>query len=106
MNLQVIKSTDGQPEYVLLPFHVYQLLKPSIKTALHETEGEYIPFNIKDYVDNPVALARIKAGLTQADLARLMNVSQAYISKIENLDKVSVKVLANVKKALTTTRKK
>ncbi|MGP1609441.1 MAG: helix-turn-helix domain-containing protein, partial [Burkholderiales bacterium] len=52
------------------------------------------------YVDNPVALARIKAKITQAELARRMEVSQAYISKIEAQVKVGSKVLTKVNAAL------
>ena len=34
-------------------------------------------------MDNPIHLHRLKAGLSQKDLAEKMNVSQAYISKLE-----------------------
>ena len=63
-------------------------------------ESEYVPFVLDDYVDNPVALARIKADITQAELARRMGVSQAYVSKIEAQARVSGKVLAKVQSAL------
>jgi ribosome-binding protein aMBF1 (putative translation factor) len=46
--------------------------------------SDYVQFVLEDYVDNPVALARIKARLKQEDLDERMDVSQAYISKIEN----------------------
>ena len=52
-------------------------------------------------MDNPVALARINADLTQEELAIRMKVTQAYISKLESQDKVSVKVLKKVKEVLT-----
>ena len=57
-------------------------------------------FNLNDYVSNPVALMRIKANLTQKELAKKFGVSQAYISKLESQEKVSVKILAKVKKLL------
>lgn len=61
---------------------------------------EYVPFNPVDYVDNPIALARIQAGMTQKQLAKRMNVTQAYISKIEAQDKATAKMLQKVKAAL------
>ena len=63
-----------------------------------------MPFVLEHYVDNPVALARIKAKITQAELARRMDVSQAYVSKIEAQTSISGKVLAKVNAALSHTK--
>jgi len=93
MNLQRIKSTAGRDEYVLLPIETYQILKKQIDKVLNE---EYEKFELEDYVKNPVALARIRAHLTQEELATYLRVSQAYISKIEGQDKVSAKFLDRV----------
>lgn len=93
MSLQVIKSIEGKAEYVLLPIKAYQALKSEIDKVL--TQG-YEPFNLEDYIDNPVALARIQADLTQEELADRMGVSQAYISKLESQQTVSTKVMAKV----------
>lgn len=102
MSLQVIKSIEGKDEYILLPMSIYKALQRQIEERLSKIslQNEYVPFNPEDYVDNPVALARIKAGITQKQLAKLMKVTQAYISKIEGQDKVTVKVLTKVKQAL------
>lgn len=86
--LQIIKNTSGNPEYVLLPIGVYKNLKENIdnmvaKCALQE---EYANFYPSDFIKNRIALARMKAKITQASLAKYLNVSQAYISKIENDD--------------------
>ncbi|MGB6977176.1 MAG: helix-turn-helix transcriptional regulator [Gammaproteobacteria bacterium] len=64
------------------------------------TKKDYVPFELVDYVDNPIALARIKAHITQEELAKRMGVSQAYISKIERQTKVTPKLLLKVKKCL------
>jgi DNA-binding XRE family transcriptional regulator len=101
MNLQTIKSLDGKVEYVLLPVATYNALRHQITEQLKHTQDDYEIFNPADYVDNPVALARIKAGLTQEELATLMGVTQAYISKIENQEKVTTKMLTKVKQALS-----
>ncbi|HGG60465.1 MAG TPA: XRE family transcriptional regulator [Gammaproteobacteria bacterium] len=101
MSVNVIKAIDGE-EYVLLPTRVYQALRQSIdKEMARQNAGEYVPFELEDYIDNPVAMARIKANITQEELARRMNVSQAYISKIERQDKVTAKLLDRVNKALS-----
>lgn len=106
MTLQTIKSIDGKDEYVLLPVTVYKALKEKIEDELAGFEAatekgeEYLPFVLADYVDNPAALARIKAHMTQKELARRLGVTQAYISKIERREKVTPQLLARVKAAL------
>jgi DNA-binding XRE family transcriptional regulator len=109
MTLQRIKSLDGKDEYVLLPIAVFRALRGQIERRLagrsvaRSKDDDYVPFDLKDYVDNPVALARIKAKITQAELARRMDVSQAYVSKIEAQAQVSSKVLTKVNAALSPT---
>jgi len=102
MSLQIIKSVDGKDEYVLLPIDIYTALHGQIKERMKKTNNhvEYVSFDPADYVDNPIALARIKAGITQAELAKRMKVTQAYISKIEGQDTVTAKMLQKVKAAL------
>jgi ribosome-binding protein aMBF1 (putative translation factor) len=98
MTLQIIKSIDGKEEYVLLPISAYKVLKKEIDNVL---ESDYQPFVLEDYVSSPIALARIKANLSQLELAELMGVSQAYISKLESNQKVSPKTLSRVMQALS-----
>ncbi|MHB0986812.1 MAG: helix-turn-helix domain-containing protein [Sulfuricella sp.] len=106
MTLQTIKSIDGKDEYVLLPVTVYKALKEEIEDELAGLEAatergkKYVPFILEDYIDNPVALARMKAHMTQKELAERMGVTQAYISKIERQDKATPQLLARVKAAL------
>lgn len=102
MNLQVIKSINGKDEYVLLPIGIYNTLRDQINERIGRTKpaDEYVPFDPADYVDNPIALARITAGITQAQLAKMMGVTQAYISKIEAQASVTAKLLQKVKLAL------
>jgi DNA-binding XRE family transcriptional regulator len=102
MNLQIIKSIDGKAEYVLLPVNIYNSLRSEIEQALKNKydSDDYVPFELTDYVDNPVALARINADMTQEELAKRMEVTQAYISKLEAQSKVTAKVLKKVKAAI------
>jgi ribosome-binding protein aMBF1 (putative translation factor) len=107
MNLQKIKSLNGKDEYVLLPVAVYEALKKEIqgelahgKSKAAASEDDYVPFVLEDYVDNPVALARMKANLTQKQLAERMAVTQAYISKIERQDRVTPALLERALEAI------
>ncbi len=106
MNLQTIKSLNGNIEYVLLPAMTYYALRHEITAQLERSaeneDDEYVEFKFEDYLDNPVALARIPAGVSQKELAKRMNVTQAYISKLENQDKVSAKVMKKVTDALNS----
>lgn len=105
MNLQTIKSTSGKIEYVLLPYPVYRNLKAPIEKELSRVsdlnDNEFVPFDVADYIENPVALARIKAHLRQTELANRLRVSQAYISKVERQQSVSPKLLDRVHRALS-----
>jgi DNA-binding XRE family transcriptional regulator len=102
MNLQIIKSINGYNEYILLPIKIYIALRHEIDTKMNmpDPENDYVPFDPADYVDNPIALARIKANLTQKELAKLMGISQAYISKIEKQEKVTPRLLQKFKTIL------
>ena len=89
ISLQTIKSLDGKEEYVLVPVAVYRALKDDIENKVAKLkkqsakDGDYVPFVLEDYVDNPVSIARIKAGWSQAELAERMGVTQAYIGKVK-----------------------
>jgi len=103
MNLQTIKSTSGKIEYVLLPINIYNNLKIDFGKKYNFNlilDHDYVPFKAEDYIENPVALCRIKAGLTQSKLAKKMKVTQAYISKLENQKKISAKILHKINKIL------
>lgn len=102
MSIQTIKTADGK-DYVLLPVDIYQALKHQIDDKMAENahdEDLYVPFLIEDYVENPIAQARIKAGITQKELASRLGVTQAYISKVEAQAKVTPKLLGRVNNAL------
>ncbi|MCK9387696.1 MAG: helix-turn-helix transcriptional regulator [Sulfuritalea sp.] len=106
MNLQKIKSANGKDEYVLLPVAIYEALKDEIRVKLAHpkvkaaADDKYVPFVLEDYVDNPLALARMKSHFTQKQLAERMGVTQAYISKVERQDKVTPTLLERAIKAI------
>ena len=102
MNLQTIKSINGKIGYVFLPVVTYHTLRDEIskQLKLNQLHEDYETFNPADYVENPVALARIQAGIAQEELTKRMNVTQAYISKIERQTKITAKIMQKVKNAL------
>lgn len=105
-NIQVINSLEGKPEYVLITYRVYTALRKEIDSRIAKGAGQddYVSFTLEDYVDNTVALARIKARMSQDQLAQRLAVPQAY--KLEKKTKVTVKVLAKVRGALEETSSK
>ena len=106
MTLQKIKSINGKDEYVLLPVAVYHVLRDKIEDELagyktvRDAGRDYVPFVLEDYVDNPVAIARIKAGITQHALAQRLGVSQAYVSQVERRTNVTAGMLERVRAAI------
>ena len=104
MDLQIIKSISGKDEYALLPISVYYALRAEIDAHLQQLKNQngYVSFESVDYTDNPVALARIKAGITQEHLANCLGVSQAYISKLERQSSVTTRMLNKVENALVS----
>lgn len=106
MTLQKIKSINGKDEYVLLPVAIYRALKDQIEEELAAQDAgqdagqDYVPFVLEDYVDNPVAVARIKAGITQQQLAQSLGVSQACVSQMERRSHLTNKMLERVRIAL------
>lgn len=112
MNVQVIKDRMGRDEYVLLPVRVYEALREEIGEQLEALElladahGEeaFTPFDPADFVKNPVALARMRAGIKQVELARRLGVTQSYLSKLESAKRVSKEAMEKVMAALQTMR--
>jgi hypothetical protein len=103
MSIQVIKK-KRKADYVIIPYDEFiayaneDLIDAAyIQDILSDpVEGEIMDFDFGDYVDNPVHLRRLKAGLTQKELAEKMGVTQAYVSKLEKSDSVSAKALKKV----------
>ncbi len=93
----------GRDEYILLPIPIYHSLQTEIAEKIkgwQHKEAEYLDFSLEDFVSNPVALARIKAKLTQTELAEKAGVSQAYISKLEASPQISAKILHKIMEAI------
>lgn len=108
MGLQIIRNMSGEEEYVLLPITVYQALRPAIDEQLSTlniadpdaNEEPQTSAYAEPFIKNPITRMRLRAGLKQKDLAELLEVTQAYVSKVENSDKVSARVIARVRSAM------
>jgi DNA-binding XRE family transcriptional regulator len=108
-NLQIINNTQGKSEYVLLPIVVYDALKDKIEQKLKhfDVASNYVDFKPEDFIKNRIALVRMRAKITQTVLAKELNTSQAYISKIENDDyKVTEKLFNKINAIIKKLNKK
>jgi len=96
---EILSSASGAVDR----HRLVHLLRPYIAAIeeLKQIQENYEVFDPADYIVNPVALARLQAGITQEELAKLMNVTQAYVIKIENQEKVTSKIMQEVTKAIT-----
>jgi transcriptional regulator with XRE-family HTH domain len=65
---------------------------------MFQHNDDNVPFVLSEYIKNPIRLKRIEAGLNQKELAKLLGVTQGYVSRIESrsfqvpatlLDKIS-----------------
>lgn len=99
MSAQIIYDQSGKnPEFAVIPWDEYQRLI----NQDNADDEEIIPFDVADYIDNPIKAMRVKANLTQVQLAELMDVSQAYIGKIERTSHTPTdKLLQRVEQAIS-----
>lgn len=80
-DIQTILDEDGEPAFVVIPYHRYrELVEP--RTALpHEVVGMVIN---KGY--SLIKAWRTYLRLTQKDIARALGISQSAVSQIESVD--------------------
>lgn len=103
MSLQIIRNLRGEDEYALLPVAVYDELRNEIDATLEKLGNSLEDTDLLSpghYIKNPITLMRMRAGLKQKALAERLNVTQAYISKVENSDRVSDRLLARVREVI------
>lgn len=101
MSIQVIKK---KADYVVIPYYEFMeyadedLIDAAyIQEILQDPEeGQITDFDFADHVTNPVNLMRLRAGVTQRELAEEMDVSQAYVSKLERSEHVTPKAQKKV----------
>lgn len=102
MTLQVIKDLKGADEYVLVPIKVFDKLRREVRRLIvtsarcQRANDDYLAFNPSHYVDHPVVLARLRAGLTQAELAAKLGVGLAVVKRAEVKAFCSITLLASI----------
>jgi DNA-binding XRE family transcriptional regulator len=97
---------NGEPAFAVIPYDEYVALTANLRARPKTKDDEYVPFVLSDYIKNPVRVARIEAGLTQKELAKLLKVTQGYVSRIESRNfKVTPALTNRVAKAIRGRRK-
>ncbi|HAT50974.1 MAG: helix-turn-helix transcriptional regulator [Nitrospirae bacterium] len=80
---------DGKPAFVVIPYEDFQRLLPEVATV-HSPSEHTIPHTVaKATLLNGVSLVRAwreYLGLTQAELADRMGITQAALSQMEQLN--------------------
>lgn len=93
MQAQIIYN-NNKPSFAVIPWKEYEKLLQRLDTLSEQNPQTTQP-------ENPVKVARIKAGKTQVELAQALEVKQSYIAKIEGKNyKPTHQLLARVVKAL------
>lgn len=103
-----------QPEFLVVPIDGLDInsdmseveLIEAVENAMDNLYADLVEdepiddFDLAHYIKNPVKVMRIKARLTQKELAALMDCSQANISQIEKKDTVSAETIRRVEMAI------
>ncbi len=91
---------NGKPAFVVLRYQDYVRLTGE-KPTQEPDKAEFVPFVLGDYIKNPIRLKRIECGLTQESLAKLLGVTQGYVSRIESRNfKVSTNLMDKITAAI------
>jgi DNA-binding XRE family transcriptional regulator len=83
-DVQIIRDATGSPEYAVLPYQSYEKL-------VGRPEASYIPHSVVGKMVDGASAARAwreHIGLTQAELASRMGISQAAYSQLEASEKL------------------
>jgi len=97
-NIQIINGTGGQPAFVVIPYADY--------IASRDTDRALIPHDvISRTVDGatPIRAWREYLGLTQADLAQRLGISQSAYAQQENSTRLRKNTREKIAKALGIT---
>ena len=90
----------GKPAFVVIPYDDYVALSGA-RARRARGKDEFVPFVLSEYIQNPIRVMRVEAGLNQSQLAKRLGVSQGYVSRIEGRNfKVSDRLLSRAKAAL------
>ena len=83
IDTQIIRGKDGKPEYVVVPYEKYQEL-------VGKKDADYIPHEVVGKIvagATPARAWREHLGLTQAEVASRMQISQPAYAQLEASEK-------------------
>ncbi|MCG8155194.1 helix-turn-helix transcriptional regulator [Brenneria goodwinii] len=99
MSIQVIHDKNGNPEYAVVPYELYQrLIANADDNALYESvpyvsdddDDVTIPHEVVSiHIDQDVSIQaawRILRGLSQQEVAKALGITQAAVSQLESPD--------------------
>lgn len=94
-NAQIIKGPDGAPAYVVIPYADYVATHPREDLIPHEVIG----FMVKEDL-SPAAAWRRHLGLTQAEVAERIGITQAAYAQQEKAKRPRAETRARIAAAL------
>jgi len=91
---QIITGNDGKPAYAIVPWKVWQRVRPfaggvsdeALYDAAKARKSEVFPAEVANAIldgVNPIKALREHRGLTQAALAKAAGIGRLYLSQIE-----------------------
>jgi len=103
INAQILKNISGKPEFAVIPYTEYLKLTKGI-SGKPKSKEPLIPHDVVEMVAikdfSPAKAWRKHLGLTQADIAKALGVSQPAYAKQEAQEKLSAQAIKQVAKAL------
>lgn len=102
-NIQVIKNTQGQPAFAVIPWENYMQLSEARPIDLANGVPEAVVSLVFDKHYTPIKAWRTHLKLTQEQVATRLDISQAAYSQHETNDNIRPATLAKIAKALGVT---
>src|SRR3954462_1083831 len=100
----ILRGADGSPQHVVLTWEAFQALQGQASGQVHGQRERSVPAAIRQRQTEgvaPVRAWREHLGLSQAELARRIGISRAYLAQIETGERTgTVEVLARAARSL------
>lgn len=99
-NYQVINDHRGLPAFVVIPFNEFQRMNQTHQINLEEGVPSEVVDLMFDHDYRPIRAWREYLGLTQAEVAKRLGISQSAYSQHEKADKLRPATLEKIATAL------
>jgi predicted transcriptional regulator len=103
IDVQVIVGSDGKPEFAVIPFAEYEGLVSDARST-KARKKELIPHEVVGLMVSGMSAARAwreHFGLSQAEVAKRLKISQAALSQIESAKAPRAATLKKLARALS-----